>query len=227
MTDITPSFPLDEPVTINSDVLAKAFSQVDRVIKNALEQQDPEIAAAGLSQLTGMERVAGLAKAKLLFRLQESWKKFDLPGEDFKDFLMERSAISRETIDRYILVWKIYESGSVPKALVPKLMGRTMRDQIKIAVIADRIPLKEKEWKAISNTVNEHELTELKHKLLNQAPRKSGITIRLRKNGDLEATDNRRKPFLIGYMKYQEKGSDPIIDKAIERIVRAAGILEE
>lgn len=102
-----------------------------------------------------------------------------------------------------------------------------MRDQIEIAKIADRVELGDKDWKEIAACSNGHELILVKRKLLDMKPRKSGVTLRLRRNGDIEAYDSSGKKHFIGSLELSERGKDEIVDKAIERITRSSGILVE
>jgi hypothetical protein len=224
--DLEISFPMDESIKLSGDAKKQAFDRVDELMEKTIEAKDPVIATNGLSQLAGLERIAGLCKAKLLYRLKESWVCFETE-ENFKDFIMEHTSLSGETVDRYVLVWEMYEMLPVPEALVPELMARTMRDQVEIAKIADRVQLTEKDWKAIASTANGYELATLKREMTKQEPRKSGITIRLRRNGDLEAIDSKRSVYMVGYLNVKEAETSPMIAKAIERLTRTAGVLVE
>jgi len=141
--------------------------------------------------------------------------------------VLEHSSLAKATIDRYILTWEMFHNKCIPEKLVSQIKSRTMRDQIEIAKIADRVELSDRDWKDIAACENGHALILVKRKLLDMKPRKSGVTLRLRRNGDIEAYDSEKNKHFIGSLELSERGKDEIVDKAINRIVRGAGMLEE
>ena len=226
MLDTIPTSSMDESVALVPSAQQDLFQKVDGLISTSLKQRDPLLALNGVSSLTGLERLVGLGKAKLLWSLESNWDLFQIE-EDFHDFVTEHTSISRETVDRYILTWDMYEEHRVPERLVPAIMGRTMRDQVEIAKIADRVELTAGDWKEIAATTNGHELTEVKRKLTGQKPRKSGLILRLRRNGDIEAYDSDKKKHFVGFLERGKAKDDPIIQRAIERLTRSTGMLVE
>jgi hypothetical protein len=217
---------MDEPLSLSVGDQKDIERRVDDIIAESLRQKDPVIALRGISQMEGFTRIVGDGLAKALWELKANWSLFELE-EDFYDFVLEHSSLAKATIDRYIMTWEMFHNKCVPEKLVEQIKSRTMRDQIEIAKIADRVELSPKDWKDIAACENGHTLIEVKRRLLDMKPRKSGVTLRLRRNGDIEAYDSEKNKHFVGSLELSERGKDEIIDKAINRIVRGAGMLEE
>jgi hypothetical protein len=217
---------MDEPLSLSVGDQKDIERRVDDIIAESLRQKDPVIALRGISQMEGFTRIVGDGLAKALWELKANWSAYDLE-EDFYDFVLEHSSLAKATIDRYILTWEMFHNKCIPEKLVVQIKGRTMRDQIEIAKIADRVELSDKDWKEIAACANGHEVIAMKRKLLNQKPLKSGVTLRLRRNGDVEAYDASGKKHFVGSLEIDQRKTDEVIDKAINRIVRGAGMLEE
>ena len=217
---------LDEPIAVHKKTQGDVFRRVDDLVQQAVDAEDPLIALEGIASLTGLERLIGLGKAKLLWELKAKWNQFKVE-EEFTDFVIESTGICRETVDRYILVWAMYEGKLIPDKVHDEIMGRTMRDQVEIAKIADRAELDGKDWNRIAATTNGHELAELKREILDIAPRKSGLVIRLRRNGNVEGTDSEGHVEFGGYLEVEKAKTNPVVAKMIKRITRSSGILIE
>jgi len=223
---IVPTSTMDEPLALAEHTQQEVFKKVDDLVAAAVAEGDPLVAISGITELTGLERLVGLGKAKLLWEIKSRWEAFNT-GEEFSDFILEHTSVSRMTVDRYLLAWDMYATNRIPAKLVPSIMGRSMRDQVEIAKIVDRVDLSKKEWERIAGASNGHEVIEIKRELTGQKPRKSGLVIRLRRNGDLQALDSDKKVHFAGYLEVDKAKDDPIIARTIERITRGAGILVE
>jgi hypothetical protein len=217
---------MDEPLSLSVGDQKDIERRVDDIIAESLRQKDPVIALRGISQMEGFTRIVGDGLAKALWELKANWSMYELE-EDFYDFVLEHSSLAKATIDRYILTWEMFHNKCVPEKLVSQIKSRTMRDQIEIAKIADRVELGDKDWKEIAACSNGHELILVKRKLLDMKPRKSGVTLRLRRSGDIEAYDSAGKKHFIGSLELDQRKTDEVVDKAINRIVRGGGLLEE
>jgi hypothetical protein len=217
---------MDEPVALAKHTQQEIFKKVDDLVAEAVAEGDPLVAISGITQLTGLERLVGLGKAKLLWEIKTRWESFKT-GEEFSDFILEHTSVSRMTVDRYLLAWDMYANKRIPEKLIPAIMGRSMRDQVEIAKIVDRVDVNKKDWERIAGASNGHEVIEIKRELTGQKPRKSGLVIRLRRNGDLQAIDSEKKTHFAGYLEVDKAKEDPIIARTIERLTRGAGVLIE
>lgn len=217
---------MDEPLSLCLSDQQDIERRVDEIIAESLRAKDPVIVLNGIARIEGFIRISGLGLAKALWELSSNWDVFEI-DEEFTDFVQEHTSISKATIKRYVTTWEMYHNKSVPKKFQEQIKGRTMRDQVEIAKIADRVEMSDKDWNTIASTANGHELQEVKRKLLKLKPRKSGVVIRLRRNGDIEAYDSEKKRHYIGNLEIDEAKNDPIVAKAIGRIIRGAAILEE
>jgi hypothetical protein len=217
---------MDEPLTLALKDQADVFRRVDELIKESIRTGDPLIALERVASLTSLERLAGLGKAKLLWEIKSRWETFHIE-EEFRDFVTEHTGMCTATIDRYVLVWEMYARKMIPEKLSSQIMGRTMRDQVEIAKIADRVELDFGDWKKIAAAENGHALIEIKREITGEKPRKGGLVLQLRRNGDIEATDSEKKVHFVGYLDLDKAKEDENVAKAIERITRSAGILIE
>jgi hypothetical protein len=226
MTDMMLSSTFDEPLASPQADRDNLFTKIDDVLQRSIAQNDPIIALQGVKQLEQVGRITGLGLAKLLWAVQDRWADYNT-GEEFRDYVIEHTSLAWATVTRYCLVWEMYQKNTIPAALIDAIQSKTMRDQVEIAKIEDRVDMKMADWKRIAKASNGREIIEIKRELTNLKPRKSGFSIKLRRNGDLEVWDSKHVRHHVGFLNVDDAKTNDIIQKAIDRIVRNTGIMEE
>ena len=213
---------LDQPIPLAKQ--DETFSKVDRLLERALEERDPMIALTGASQLLGIARISGLALSKLLHGVHDRWDEYENNGDDFRDTVFETIGLTKATTDRYINVWEMLTCGVVPTVYVEDIKSRPMRDLVKVASLtAQGFDVKSEDWARMAHAADGTELDQIVRELKGKPPRKSSLQIYVERNGDINCMKEGRMK-LVGYLKTDD--DDPDVRKAIERIIKNAGLVE-
>ena len=132
------------------------------------------------------------------------------------------------TITRYCNVWEMYSGKYVPAKFQPKILARPVKDQVVISsALAQGHEFNETDWANLSNAVTNAEVRAIVQKAKNQPPRKSSLVIYLERDGSLTLWTGEGVRKHIGNLDLDEEAIDPIVKKAIHRIVSSAGIVRK
>lgn len=131
---------MDEIVDITDELSLPAedmnlFNDVDEIVARAVTIGDPQIAFEFGARIGGSIKARGLAMAKLLYRLQESWELFRVAGidDDFETMAFMHMGIRPETNKKYVRMWDALFEGSAADEEAKKLLrGRNMTDLLKL-----------------------------------------------------------------------------------------------
>ena len=214
---ITTSLDQSLPVDIQEEL-----DRVDIVIKQSVATKDIEI-AYGLCEdyIVGMKR-RGLALAKALAKIEDNWDAYNI-GDNFLDTTYMYLGIHRHTVERYCKIWRLFSY--VPDKYLEDVQQMGIKSIIPIAnAVSQGYELDEDDWEEVLSdssfaNVNKYIREEVKGK----EPRKSGLSLSLDREGSLWAYAE-DKHFFIGSLEVVD--DEPIVKKAIQRIVNNSGILE-
>jgi hypothetical protein len=172
--------------------------------------------------LRQIAQLSGIALAKFFYLIRENWDEYEI-GDDFDDVAFDYVGVAKETVDRYVRVWKMHELKLIPEQFAEDIRQKNIKDQIPIATaVAQGYEINEDDWQELvdapDNTTVGAKVREIKGK----EPSKSALLIFLTSDGTLSVTQEGETEF-VGYLNVDDAGL--IAEKAIERIKRSAGIL--
>lgn len=211
-------------ITVNDVAITEQdFMQgIDNVLIQLHDTGDITYAANVLNGLDKVDNVAGHAKSKLLWGMNE-WHKVNKPNEDFGDYVESVSTTKAITAHRYISVWNHIENLDIPK----EIHSRPMRELVPIAKTLDQgYDIGKDGWRKINQCANDGELRDVLRKIKGKSERKSARVIKLDRKGSLWGWKDNKKYFL-GYLNIEEAQKDIVIAEFIEKIKISSGIVEE
>lgn len=224
--------PLDQSMYL-TDNNRKAFDEVDKIIGRSITAGDPIIALEYGRELLAQSQVQGLALAKLLYKLRESWSLFEAAGvgdslEAMANVHMGRSS---QTVTKYIRLWEnVFANESIPTEIRQALMGRPVKDLLLITALA-REGTDEETFKKIAAASDHNAVRDIvQGERGSRTSGRNAVRIYLEtrfgvdsKPGTLSASQGDTKT-IIGTLEIEQ--TDELSRKAISRIVQAAGIIE-
>lgn len=213
---------LDQPIpTDNSWV----FEQIELAIEKALEAHNPDIAINTVGTLYQLAKIAGLGLAKGLYLLKKNWYKFGLGEEEFKVMVYPKVGLHPATIERYIEVWTMFESGDVPLELKEALQQRNIKELIPIAkTVKQGYEIDPEEWEELAEAPDFNTIaTIIREDIKGKPPRKGSLILMEDEIGTIWAfLDNER--YFVGSLEV--KSDDEAVQQSIERIRKNAGIMK-
>jgi hypothetical protein len=204
--------------------LMDMLETVDGIIQDAAQGENPELVMNAARSLLGMSKVSGIALAKLLHGMRSIWPQLKVEDVDDKTFVREQIGVEPITLKRYIQTWDMFAGDYVPKDLAQRIMQRPMKDLIAIsACVAHGFEPNKAQWRELASATNNAEVREILRKIKGTPPKKNSVTIMLDKDGTLHVMNGKGKHF-IGNLVLDDK--DPLVAKAVARIISHSGIVE-
>jgi len=224
--------PMSAPVKLTEKEL-QLFKDVDDIIGKSVTIGDPLIALDYGASLGRNATVSGLALAKLMFKLQQSWALFTAAGfeDDLPTMISVHMGISGQTFKKYINVWEsIFENEKIDEETKMVLQGRSIGDLILLAPAVREGDLEGEELRNAALTLNHQELRE---KVYEKRGEQTSSATAIK--GCLQMQDT---PNMAAGTLYAKKGNKrdilfiinpnhgELAEALLDRIVRAAGIIE-
>ena len=200
------------------------MSAIDDVILHLRQTNDMSEIVKVSNIMDKINKVSGLAKAKLLWGWNMWWSETGQEtkrGDVFEDMVESETGTKPITIKRYILTWQYIDDLVIPK----EVQERRMDDLVKIATtLSQGYDISKDSWKKLARASNSSEVGEILRLIKGKSARKSGLTIVLTRDGSLNAWQNEKKHF-VGYLEVSSE--DEVVKKAIQRIVDNSNIQEK
>lgn len=210
------------------------FDDVDGVIARAVTIGDPLIAFEYGSLIKRKQALAGVALAKLLYKLEESWGLFEAKGieDDLLTMADMHMMVKPETAKKYVRMWgDIFENPSVPDDIKMILRGRNIGDLLLLTAAVREGQLSGENLLAAALTPDTNTLRDKISEVRGEQTSSSSairIFLATKDKGDIRAgtvyaQQGRKKEVLFTLKKkYEDLG-----EKAIERIKNSTHIIEE
>jgi len=219
MNDIV-RFQVEDKIITGSDIL----NAIDNVLEHVRETGDLSVAENALKSLMGIEKVSGVAIAKLLSGLHKWWDDTNqdtLTNDTFDDWIYSVSDQFNSTyIDRCISIYQKQESGTFSE----RIMSRPIKDQQAIAGHLDQdYTLNKAQWRELERATSNAEVLAILREAKGKQPRKSALLLVLERDGSINGYKEGKKYF-VGYLNLKEAATEETIEKAINRIVKNTGI---
>ena len=212
---------LDQPIRFDPRPI---LEDIDTFYSHQKELGDIEVILEKAKTYISNFRMSGLVLAKLLYLMKRDWNDFDV-GDTFEDTIYDVLGISKVTVNRYIGVWSLFAENLAPADLSLKLQNKPMKSLIPMAKTVEQgFEVEDEEWQELANAPDDATIRGILRGIKGQAPRKYGLTIVLKRNGDLIAYNDGTQ-YGIGYLEV-DSTLEPT-KKAVERIVSSAGITRE
>lgn len=203
------------------------FEDVDKVVTNSLIQADPRPALEFGRRLRRDGQLKGLALAKLLSCLDRNWTTFQTTGmeERIEDIVFVEMGISPQTTRKYVRLWEdLFENPMIDQSIKNKLFGKSIKSLLLLTAAArdgDDI-----DWDKIAGAENGAEIRDLVREARGPATSsETSIILVMDRDGVLYAkkgSDDERH--MVGRLLIGEM-DNPVIEKAVNRIVERGGII--
>ncbi len=203
------------------------FQDVEKIVSDSLIQADPRPALDFGRRLRRDGQLKGLALAKLLSCLNKNWALFQTTGieERIEDIVFVEMGISPQTTRKYVNLWEdLFENPSIPQDIKTKLFGKSIKSLLLLRAAArdgDDV-----DWEQIAHAENGAEIRDIVRGVRGpMTSSEASIIIVMDRDGVLYAkkgSEDERHPLgrlNIGGM------DDPVIDRAINRLVERSGII--
>jgi hypothetical protein len=206
------------------------FSTVDDIISRSITAGDPMIALEYIQKLQRDGLIRGLAIAKLMFRLKQSWDLFRVAGvgDEFENVIETTLGYKPATATKYVRMWEsVFENPDLSEDLKKELAGRPIQDLLLLTAAAREGSLDTEDWERIAKSsdsvrdiVREKrgDVTSSKSAVKGVIVMRTGSMAR----GTIYIPGDERK--VAGYLNLDT--GDPDIDKLNERIINAAHLFE-
>lgn len=211
---------LDQPVPYDHEWL---MNEVEKKVQQSIEEKDINIAIGLCKSLVGVGRASGLALAKALYMINKNWSRYEIDDE-LVDVLYDGVGLHKATIDRYIKVYAVIESGIIPDDKLEAIKQRNIKDLIPISTaVTQGYEIDDKDWEELAEAPDFNSVSAKIREIKGKEPRKGSLQILLRRDGTLEAVQDGIIDH-VGYLEIHSKRDS--VQKAIERIKKHSGILE-
>lgn len=212
---------------INNEALTEqdVMSAIDLVVEHLRQTNDMTEIIRVSNIMDKINKVSGLAKAKLLWNWSYWYKETgqeEKRGDVFEDMIESETGTKSITAKRYILAWGYIEDCIIPK----EIQSRPMDDLIKIATTLDNdYDISKENWKELEKASNSAEVREILRKIKGQEPRKSGVRKVLSRDGSLNLYDSQGGKHFAGYLEL--KSDDELVQKFIRQFVQNMQVEEK
>lgn len=221
MNQIVKQDPDDYLATLTRE---KFLAGVDEAIQNLYKTGDVRTAVRVLSAFGQFEDMSGFGKAKFLYGAQHWFKDTKQDGDFYDTFGINDNKNDRIYADRLIRLWKCIADEQVPK----KVQRRTVRELLPITeALSQGYEISKEIWNKLEQAINEPEIREIiQTKVKGKKARSHTINLTVDDSGTITAW-HKNKPYFIGSLNMTEREKEPVIDKAITRILLSANIREK
>ncbi len=220
MSDLMEINGLDQSLPVDDTAI---LNKVDAIIEASIEMKNPYHALDFGRDLIQVSQLSGIALAKLFYLLKDIWDGFEI-GDDFDTVAYAYVGRSKDTVDRYVRVWEMYEHKLIPEEFETEIRQKNIKDQIYIASMsAQGYEPDDDEWQEIVDAPDYNSVSAQVRKIKGKKPRKSALLIFISEDGSLTAEQKGITQY-VGFLNIDESGD--IREKAIQRLLRTAGVLQ-
>ena len=200
------------------------LDSIDGVIARAIVQADPGVVFEFGRSLWRDGHVKGLGLAKLLGKTAQQWSVFQMGEvqERFEDAISAEIGISAQTARKYADMWEaLFENPSISSYVKKALYGKPIKSLLLLTAAArDEDDI---DWDQVAAASTVNEVRDLVRDARGgKTSSGTSVSIIMSASGELRAKCGESSA-IIGRLNVDI--DDPIIKKAIQRIVDRSGIL--
>lgn len=210
---------LDQALDLNVDL-----SWVDNTVLDYVAKADIQSATNMVLEIKRTQQVAGMSTALILYYLDKYWERFEI-DMSCKDYIYEKTGYHLHTIDRYCKIGKLLRE-EAPEHLRSALENKTLNQLAPIAnAVAQGYEIVDETWKELADAEDAQIVREIiRDDVREAAPRSNSIRLWVDRSGSIWAYSNNERSF-IGSLEVDN--DDPVVQKAIERIIKNSGMLKD
>ena len=199
--------------------ITDALESVDGLLSAIQETDNFTLGADALRSMYAAGRAVGWSMAYLTYGMRKLWLDSGKEDESFWYWMQDVTPLRRITLERYIHSWEAYL-----KFDDERLLQRPIKDAITLgAAVAQGYEVTEKDLDRLINAENSNSFANELRGIKGQEARKSALTIYVEPDGTLNAW-TKEGVFNIGYISRNDE--TPTVQKAVERIIRSAGLIK-
>jgi len=206
----------------NEKSIVEALEGVDGLLNTIAEQDDFDAGANALRSMYAAGRAIGHSMVKLCHGMYKLWKDSGRDAEQFWVWMQDSTPLQRITVERYINAWEGYLSLNDER-----LLTRPIKDLVALgSAIAQGYEVDKKDVDRLIEATNNNAFLGELREIKGQEPRKSAMSLYLEPDGTINAWTKDGVVY-VGYLNLPSS-TDPsgVLDKAVERIVRSAGLIK-
>lgn len=213
--------PLDQGIPVKSEHIER---RINLILLEAKAQQNGKLVLNAAQALVGAQKLSGKGLAQLYYGMKQDWEHYQIE-DNLYDVIFEMVGHVKETVNRYINTWAMFEEKLIPATVEAKIKDRPIRDQVIISALpAQGYEVTNKQWKAISNAPDNSTLQKIVRKIKGKEPRKSALILTLDREGNIWATQKHVREY-AGHLEIINNSE--MIKKATQRIIKNSGIMED
>lgn len=198
--------------------------RMDEIVKEGIAKKDVEHILKVLDNIVKISHFSGLALARGIYGIYKNWQFFGI-DDNFIDYIYVRLGKARHTIERYVMLWDVFEKKLVPEEYVPLLQAKKLQDQIPVAYALNQgYELSDSDWQHIVHAPTAADMRETIRKIKKTPARSSNLHISINREGDMFERHGNSGPTYVGYLIVDSE--DEFIRKAVNRIINNAGITQ-
>jgi len=193
---------------------------VDALLLNVQQQHDFSPAIHAINSMATAGRVMGISLAKLLHGMDRLWNE----DSDLYEYIQSHISIKRITFQRYIKAWEAVTQA--PEEYQEALMIRPMKDLNALgSAIAQGYELGTDDWEQLTEAESNNDFRRvIREQVKGEGSAKNGMVLELNEEtGDIVVwLDN--KPVVVGYLNVKAAKNNPVVAKAINRIIDGSNL---
>ena len=211
---------LDQSLPIDDN---RILDTVDEIIKESLKRNDVYYALNACRNVKQIAQLSGIALAKFFYLIKRHWDEYGIV-DNFNDTVADYVGVHSATVNKYVKIWKMHETKLIPEKFAESIRQRNIKDQVPLATMLDQgYEPDESDWEDLDNAPDFTSISAKIREIEGKEPSRSALLIFLSDDGQLTAMQEGETEF-VGFLNIEEAGL--IADKAIQRIIRSAGVME-
>jgi hypothetical protein len=211
---------LDQPVPVDTTA---ELQIVDEMFEQSMKENDPLIMFGYMLNIQKQFQVQGMALTKSCYLMNKYWDAYEV-GDNFLDTASEYLGIHRHTVERYIKIWEMITIA--PKHIARDLQQKGLTTLVPVAnALAQGYEIQDSVWERIVDAPDYATTQRIINEEVKETEgRSSRLNIMLDRNGSLWAITKDER-FFIGSLEVDDDRD--VVKKAIERLVKNAGVLKQ
>lgn len=208
----------------------RVFQQVDETIEQSILRGDLQPAMSLGRAFRRSIQANGLALAKLLYRVEESWELFKASGVDdeIKNVFYSEIGVAPSTVYKYINMWRsVFANPDIPDETKRALEGKPMKGLLLLTAAARNGELGSDDWQRVSGAATSSEIRHIVRDIRgDHTSSNSAITIEMNSSNGMLRARQGEYVTIIGVLNIGLISEDKIADAAISRVINNCNIME-
>lgn len=206
-----------------SDALTSIEQRTRQILVEVVEKKDFDAGFDFINDLYDHGRKFGELIGMMIEGMERAWVPEEHEGETFLQAAVRRTPLHPTTIRRHSKIQRFLDSNIMPDNVSGKIKEAGQKSLVRIANAADKFDLTQKDWNKIAEVADdEKSLSMVLRKITDTAPRSNFLAITCDERGILMAHTAVEH---IEFGRLNVNIQNPVVRRAIDRIVSSSGIL--